>query len=461
MPTVTATQRHRDLLVKAVGQPILVMAGTPQTRNIPINQLPFRADSTFLYLTGCRTPGAAVLLDAEQHTLFLPEAPPDDALWHGPRPSLAEQAAALGFSRVRPSHELAASMAELSEPIATLATTDPSTNRLLEQLTRRPHNWQSAPGTDAVVDAVIALRSQLDSDELEAMRSAARVTDAAHRAAMAATRPGTTEAAVGALFDAIIASHGLTTAYDAIVTVRGEVLHNFHRVHTLRDTDLLLLDGGAESTTGYATDVTRTWPVSGRFSPRQQSAYEAVLAAQAAAIEMCRPGERYRTIHFAAARVLTRWLVDENLLAGNVDNLVERGAHALFFPHGVGHLIGLDVHDLELYGDRAGYAPGRTRSTQFGLNALRLDRDLQAGNVVTIEPGFYVIPEILGNADITAPFRSEFNPAEAQKWLGFGGIRIEDDVLVTSDSPDVLTDSIPKTVADVEAAMAEPVPAFW
>jgi len=460
MPTPAATLRHRTRLSETVGRPILVMAGTPRVRNIPINHLPFRADSSFLYLTSCHTPGAAVLVDGSEHTLFLPRPPADDALWHGPQPSIEEQGAALGFQQVRPTSELADACGALDH-IASLASTDPTTNALLEQLTGRVHDWRSAPGTGGLVDALIAQRSQLDADELDELRRIATVTTAAHVAAMAGTRPGGTEAGVGALFDGVIAAHGLTTAYDSIVTVRGEVLHNFHRTHTLNDGQLLLLDGGAEGTSGYATDVTRTWPVSGTFTPRQKAAYEAVLAAQQVSIDLCRPGVRYRDIHLASARVLTQWLCDEGLLSGSVDSLVERGAHALFFPHGVGHLIGLDVHDLELYGDRAGYGPGRTRSTQFGLNALRLDRDLAVGNVVTIEPGFYVVPDILHSADIVAPFKDCFDAGRAETWLGFGGIRIEDDVHVGKDGPEVLTAAIPKTIAEVEAAVAADVVPFW
>lgn len=460
MPTPSATLRHRMRLYDTVRRPILVMAGTPRVRNIPINHLPFRADSSFLYLTGCTTPGAAVLIDGDQHTLFLPRPPGDDALWHGPQPSIEERGDALGFAAVRPCTELPAACRSRTD-LASLASTDPSTNAVLQDLTGRPHDWQSAPGDAVLVDGLIALRSQLDTDELDEMRSVAQITAAAHTAAMAATRPGGTEAGVGAVFDAVISASGLTTAYDSIVTVRGEVLHNFHRDQTLADGQLLLLDGGAEGPSGYATDVTRTWPVSGRFTPRQAGAYAAVLEAQLHAITMCTPGRRYRDVHLAAARVLTRFLVDEGLLTGAVDGLVERGAHALFFPHGVGHLIGLDVHDLELYGDRAGYGPGRTRSTQFGLNALRLDRDLAPGNVVTIEPGFYVVPDILASEAITAPFRDCFRPDRAASWLGFGGIRIEDDVHVRDGQPEVLTHAVPKTIHDVEASVAAELTPFW
>ena len=430
------------------------MAGAARVRNIPINHLPFRADSSFLYLTGCTTPDAAVLLHDGRHTLFLPEPPPGDALWHGPQPSIEEQAQALGFEHTAPRRTLSEALQDLPLSPSTLATTDPATNRWLSVQTKREHDWKTDPGTPALVDALIQLRSQLDADEVAAIRAVARVTEAAHRAAMAATRPGRTEAIIGATFDAAIAARGHRTAYDAIVTVRGEVLHNFHRVHPLRDGDLLLLDGGAEGASGYATDVTRTWPVSGTFSPRQRSAYHAVLAAQRRGIEMCTPGVRYRDIHLEAARVLTRWMVDERILSGDIDHLVERGAHALFFPHGVGHLIGLDVHDLELYGDRAGYGPGRKRSDQFGLNALRLDRDLAPGNVVTIEPGFYAVPEILQTSSLTEPFADALDLDRAMGWLGFGGIRIEDDIYVTEGEPEVLTGSIPVTIADVEAAIA-------
>ena len=455
-----ATHRHRTRLSEAMGCPILVLAGAPRVRNIPMNFLPYRADSTFLHLTGCRTPGSAVLIDGAEHTLFLPQPPPDDALWHGPQPSLAEQARALGFSAVRPVRELVPHCSGRPD-LATLATTDPSSNAILQAITGRPHDARMALGTPALIAAVIELRSRLDADELAEVRQTAEVTTAAHRAAMAGTRPGAHEAGIGALFDAVISAHGLTTAYDSIVTVRGEVLHNHHRIHTLEAGQLLLLDGGAESASGYATDVTRTWPVSGRFDARQRAAYQAVLAAEVHAISLCHPGVRYLDVHLAAATVLTQWLVDEGLLRGSVSSLVERGAHALFFPHGVGHLIGLDVHDLELYGDRAGYGPGRTRSTQFGLNALRLDRDLAPGNIVTIEPGFYVVPDILHNEELTAPFHDVLDRARADTWLGFGGIRIEDDVHITPDGPEVLTAAIPKTIDDVEAAMAERVQPFW
>jgi len=281
------------------------------------------------------------------------------------------------------------------------------------------------------------------------MRTTAAVTDRAHRAAMAATRPGAHERDVAAAFEDVVLRAGLTTAYPSIVTVRGEILHNFHYVNPLEDGQLMLLDGGAEAASGYATDVTRTWPVSGSFTPRQRAAYDAVLEAQLEAIDRVRAGTRYREVHTTASLVLARFLVDEGLISGSPEDAVATGAHALFFPHGVGHLIGLDVHDLENFGDRAAYAAGRERSEQFGTGYLRLDLDLQPGMVVTVEPGFYVVPAILGDALLRERFATQVDFDAAASWAGFGGIRIEDDVAVTSADPEVLTGNIPKAVDDL------------
>jgi Xaa-Pro aminopeptidase len=272
----------------------------------------------------------------------------------------------------------------------------------------------------------------------------------AHAAGHKASRPGVRVAAVRAAMEHEILAADFTTAYPSIVTVHGEVLHSHDRSGLCHSGDLLLADVGAESDSGYASDVTRTWPVSGRFSPSQRAMYELVLRSQLAAIAAVRPGVRYRDVHLTAARTLCAGLVEEGILTGSVDGLVERGAHALFFPHGVGHLLGLDVHDLEDLGDRAGYAPGRSRSAQFGLSYLRLDRDLVPGMAVTIEPGLYLVPAILHSATLTGPLRDALHLEALDKFRDVRGIRIEDDVLVTEDGCEVLTADIPKSVSAVE-----------
>ena len=245
---------RRTRLQQAVEAPVLLMGNGVRARNLPMTHLPFRQDSTFLYFTGCTEPGAALLLVDGDETLFLPEPAPDDELWHGHVESLEDVRKRLGFQRVRPARELASAVAALSRPPMALALPDSDRTNALSALAQRPLQFGRVHGDDSLVDAVIEMRRVLSAEEHEAMRMAARTTDTAHRAVMAATRPGRHERHLRALFEATLAAAGLQSAYDPILTVRGEVLHNFHATNALEDGQLLLLDGGAESVHGYATD---------------------------------------------------------------------------------------------------------------------------------------------------------------------------------------------------------------
>jgi Xaa-Pro aminopeptidase len=233
--------------------------------------------------------------------------------------------------------------------------------------------------------------------------------------------------------------------------VHGEVLHNEHHHGMLEDGDLVLADVGAETPEGWAGDVTRTWPASGRFSSSQREIYQLVLAAQHAAIEAVRPGVRYLDVHRIAGKALLRGLIELGIYRGELHELYARGAAALFFPHGIGHLIGLDVHDMEDLGDAAGYAPGRSRSSAFGDRYLRLDRDLMPGMAVTIEPGFYAIPHLLENPGEVGDLESALDRAVLARYADVRGIRIEDDVLVTESGCEVLTSGVAKDPREVEA----------
>jgi Xaa-Pro aminopeptidase len=307
-------------------------------------------------------------------------------------------------------------------------------------------------GADAeLADVIIRLRLVQDAGALDQLRQSARATAAAHRAGMLATQPGMREAEVAATMRAAIMGAGMDLSYSPIVTVHGEVLHAHHHDGTLEPNDLLLCDVGAESVEGWATDVTRTWPVSGKFSPTQRDAYEAVLSAQHAALNAVTPGARYKQVHFASMLALTEALVELKILRGSPEALLAAGATALFYPHGVGHLLGLDVHDMEDLGDRAGYAPGRQRSPEASLRYLRLDRDLVAGMVVTIEPGFYQIPGLLSALDQGGPLAKMVDRTRLAQFADVRGIRIEDDVLVTDSGYEILTRDIPKTIGEVEA----------
>ena len=452
--------KRRAALAAALGdRAAVVFAGGQRSRNYPANVYPYRADSHFLYLVGAPMPDAALVVSGGRSELFVVPTDADDALWHGSTPSMAAIAKATGVDAVRPLGELANAVAALPDP-GTLPSADPITRAKQCNLLGRTWDPTRAPRvTDldardlGLADAMIGLRLRHDPAALEMIRGAVVATTAAHAAGMATTRPGLLEHDVRAAMERELLARGCEPAYGSIVTVHGEVLHNDVYQHRLGPSDLLLADLGGEHH-GWASDVTRTWPVRGKYSATQRALYEIVLQAEQEACAMVKPGVRYRDVHLHASLVLTRGLVDEGILRGDPEGLVERGAHALLFPHGVGHLLGLDVHDMEDLGDRAGYAPGRTRSEQFGLGYLRLDRDLEPGMVVTIEPGLYFVPAILESPKIAGPFIADgtLNKDALAKFADVRGIRIEDDVLCTEGEPEVLTAAIPKAVADVEAA---------
>lgn len=445
---------RRGRLAQALaGTPVLLAAGRARPRNYAANAFPFRAASHFLYFFGLSHPEAYGLFDGEAWHLYLPEPGPDDALWEGAVPTFAEISERTGCP-VKALGELPAALA--GRPVATLPTPDMETCQRLSELLGRPVRYGRLEGGDArLADAVIELRLRHDTAAVAELRLAAEATAAAHQAGLRATRPGVREAHVRAAMEAEFLARDVSPAYNPIVTVHGEVLHSHHYHHELKAGDLLLADVGGESPGGWAGDVTRTWPVSGRYSSSQRELYEVVLRAQRDCIAAVKPGVRYREVHRVAHLSLARGLVELGLLRGDTEELVAEGVTALFFPHGVGHLIGLDVHDMEDLGDRAGYAPGRSRSPEFGHCYLRLDRDLVPGMAVTIEPGFYVVPAILQDSKLTARVGDRLDRRRLEQLGDVRGIRIEDDVLVTDTGREVLTAAIPKDVAAIEAALAE------
>lgn len=437
MPSDVFKARRAALLSKLGTLPALIHAGHPRSRNYAANTYPFRAGSHFLYLTGLSIPGASLLLHQGQATLLVPKVAEDDALWHGPQPGSLVWQSVSGVDQIQEIPP-AQTPTSLSGPIATLP-------------------WPTAPSAaDRLLgQAMVDLRLTHDAAALHEMRRAARVTHEAHVAGMQAARtPGVSEAAIRAAIESRIIAHNFGLAYTSIVTTHGDILHTNRYDHLCQAGDLLLADVGSESDTGWASDVTRTYPIGGRFSPTQRALYAIVLAANEEAIAAAKPGVSYRDVHLLACRTLAQGLVDEGILKGDPGSLVEQGAHALFFPHGVGHLLGLDVHDMEDLGDMAGYAPGRSRSKQFGLCYLRLDRDLTAGMAVTIEPGLYLVPSILNNQALCAPFEAALDRSRLAHFSDVRGIRIEDDIVITTEDPECLTAAIPKQIDEIEALMS-------
>jgi Xaa-Pro aminopeptidase len=404
-----------------------------------------------LYLTGVSIPGAALLVEQDRSTLFVPRPADDDPLWHGTPPSPDELRARAGADEVRFSDAL--------EPMsaATLPVHDDETaawqSRILGR-TIAPRSGTLVEGDDArLADAMIDLRLRHDASAIESMRESVAITERAHHAGAKALHPGVREYVPRAAIEAEFISAGGCPAYGSIVTVNGEVLHMVDSPNPIKEGDLLLVDAGAEGPSGFASDVTRVYPATGKFSPSQRAIYDVVLEANRAAIAMVKPGVRYRDIHMRAARAIVEGLRGLGILTGDVDGLLERNAAAIFFPHGVGHLLGLDVHDMEDLGDRAGYAPGRTRSKRFGEAYLRLDRDLEPGMAVTIEPGFYRVPAILADESITKDVGNDLVRSALDRFADVRGIRLEDDVLCTGTGAEVLTQSIPIEAPEVERWM--------
>ncbi|MGM3304801.1 aminopeptidase P family protein [Anabaena sp. WFMT] len=453
--TLPETLRHRrQKLAELIDFPAILWSGGSSPRNFPANTFPYRANSHFLYFAGISLQNAAIRLEAGNLQLFIDDPHPSSALWHGETPTREEIAEQIGADDARPMAELA----DYLENAATLSVQDAATWTQQTQLLDRwvlPKNQPEGIDLD-LAKAIISLRLTHDEAALVELRKAAAVSVQAHKAGMAATPKAKLEAEVRAAMEAVIMGHNMTTAYTSIVTVHGEVLHNGHYYHSLQPGDLLLADVGAETDTGWAADITRTCPVSGKFSSTQRDIYDIVLAAHDACIEQIAPGVEYGEIHLLAATVIAEGLVDLGILQGKPEDLVKMDLHALFFPHGIGHLLGLDVHDMEDLGDVAGYDEGRKRSDRFGLSYLRLNRPLRPGMLVTIEPGFYQVPAILNDPKIRSQYQYLVNWERLEQFADVRGIRIEDDVLVTESGSEVLTVALPTQASAIEDLLEFP-----
>lgn len=439
-------RRRRARLAAALKRPLVVFSGHAPARNYATNPYPFRAGSSYLYFGGPPIENAALLIepgsDGDQGSTLLRQPPaPDDPLWFGELPADETLAVAAGLrpSRVVDADRLKSLLAD--REAAFVAPPCPQTLEWVAQLGLR-----SADPDE--LRAIVDLRLIKDEHELAAMRRAAEVSVAAHRAAIAATSPGRREADVAAAFMGVLCRRECRAAFSPIITIRGEILHAHGHRNVLADGALLLCDAGAEEPGGYASDITRTWPVSGKWGAMQRELYQTVRRALDAAVAACTPGTRYRDVHDLSARVICEGLVAAGLLRGNPDELVARTAHALFYPHGVGHLIGLDAHDMEDFGDIAGYAPGRTRRSEFGNKYLRLDRDLTPGMTVTVEPGIYLVPAIWARDELVEPLADVVNGGRVDALLRdrFGGIRLEHTICVRDSAaggPEVLSADLP------------------
>lgn len=451
---------RRKALARGVSSGCILLPGNDMVgMNYPANHYPFRQDGTFAYFAGIDRPGLFLWIDCEsgQECLFGVEPDLAHAIWSGPAPSLGEMAAASGMTRYGSLADLAGLCRAAERKGRAVHYLPPYQGdgvlRLSRLLGLSPDEVEAGPSRE-LIEAVVALRSVKSAEEVEQIRMAVALSAGMYEELMACLRPGVGEMELYGRMQGCLMSRGGREAFPMVLTRRGEVLHNHGHDHNLADGDMLLVDSGVCSPLGYASDITRTLPVGGNFTSRQRDIYEIVLRAQAAGMACMAPGTPFLDCHLAAARIVAEGLSDLGLMCGDPAAAVAAGAHALFFPHGLGHMLGLDVHDMESLGeDHVGYDAAFRRSGQFGLSGLRMARRLEPGFVLTVEPGIYFMPPLIELWRGQGRHREFIEYDALGEYLDFGGIRIEDDVLVTGEGMDVLSASIPKTVRGISECM--------
>lgn len=451
--------RRRKLLKKQVGRGILLFMGSEECpMNYPANTYPFRQDSSFLYYFGLDSPGLAAVVDVDDNKdiLFGDDIGIEDIIWMGHLPKMKDRAREVGVGRTAPRKafdDYVKKALSAGRPVHYLPPYRALTARVLGALLKIPHKDLKSKASGTFIKAVVDQRMIKSREEIREIEGALEVTRDMYLAAMKLAKPGRYEREISGAMEGIALSRGYRLAFPPIVTVNGQTLHNHYHGNVLTRGRLLVMDVGAESGMSYACDITRTVPVGGRFNRRQKDIYEIVLAGQETAIRSIKPGVMFKGIHLKAAGTMVRGLKDLGLMKGDADEAVAKGAHALFFPHGLGHNMGLDVHDMEDLGENhVGYNDSVKRSDQFGLAYLRMARELQPGYVMTVEPGLYFIPALVENWRKEKKHREFIAYDKVEKFLDFGGVRIEDDVLVTKKGRRVLGPPIPKTPGEIEKA---------
>lgn len=446
---------RRQKLATALSGEILLFVGNKHAAfNYEANEYAFRQDSTFLYLFGIDEPDFAAIIDNGEATIYADDPNLDDIVWMGPQISVTDKAASVGVTHTQPRKALATDIAKAIKNGRKVHYVPPyrgETTIEIAELTSQQPNAVKANASRQLIDAMIALRSVKEPCEIEELERHMAIGYEMHVTAMKMATEGTTEKAIHAAVDYASLRSGGQVSFPTICSVSGQTLHNHTYNGILRKGNLLLVDAGSESPLHYATDNTRTTPVGWKFSEQQKEIYQIVLNANNAAAQASKPGVTYLSVHLLAAKVIAQGLVDAGIMKGNVDDIVAEGAHAMFFPHGLGHMLGLDVHDMESYNDTlVGYDDEVKRSTQFGLSALRLGRRLQEGFVMTDEPGIYFIPELIDKWQSEKRFTDFINYNKLQHYRTFGGIRLEDDLLVTHNGARVLGKRIPITIDEIE-----------
>ncbi|HOX31213.1 MAG TPA: Xaa-Pro aminopeptidase [Spirochaetales bacterium] len=434
----------------------LFLGAEPSPMNYADNCHRFRQDSSFLYFFGLQLPGLAASIDLAtgKATLYADAPGPDEVVWTGPRPGPAELAAQAGIESVRPRPTLAAD-ARAAKALLWLPPYRAEGRDELAALAGIGAAEVAGRSSLPLVRAALALREIKSPAEIRQMEEAAAASVAMHRAAISGAQAGMREYEVTSLIAGAAYSAGCQLAFPIIATTRGETLHNLEDRNELKAGGLFLVDAGAETAEGYAGDLSSTFPIGRRFEGRQRDIYELSLAAQRAAAACVRPGVPFRDAHLAACRTIFDGLKALGVARGDTEEAIAAGAHALFFPCGTGHQIGLDVHDMESYGEVwVGYE-GQPKSSQFGLKSLRMAKPLKSGMVVTVEPGIYFIPALVERWKADPRLASFVDFAALEPFMAVRGIRNEEDWLVTETGGRALGPAFDKSLAAIEKLRAD------
>jgi Xaa-Pro aminopeptidase len=448
--------QRRKTLAKKIGSGIILLPGNAlSSMNYADNTYHFRQDSTFLYYFGLDMPSLVAVIDIDNNheVIYGNDFSIDDIVWMGPQPTITDLARKCGIQSSRPLADLSKSLKQAQQKgrnIHFLHPYRPEILLLLHNLLDFSTETIANKVSVELIKAVVSQREIKTEEEIREIEKAVNLTVDMHVGAMQMARPGITEAQIAARVYEIALAANCEISFPIIATINGQTLHNHYHGNVLKSGDLILLDAGAETEMHYAGDLSSTFPVDKTFSSEQKLIYEMSLNAHQAAVDALGKDIAFRDVHFAACRSIADNMKSIGLLKGDTDELLQKGVHALFMPCGTGHMMGLDVHDMENLGEVwVGY-DGQAKSTQFGLKSLRFAKALKPGHVFTIEPGIYFIPELIDKWKAEKQFNDYINWNEVEKFRNFGGIRNEEDFVITNQGVRKLGKSKPKTVKEIE-----------
>ena len=455
---------RRAKLKELVKSGIIILFGNNESPcNFPANgYYPFRQDSSFLYYFGLQRDGLVGVIDIDNdiETLVGNDIDIEDIVWYGSVNSMHDMAESVGVKNTAPMKSLKIICNDAMRQKRRIHFLPPYRHdikiQIFDLLGIHPVQ-QKESASMALINAVVKMRSTKEQQEIEELERASVIGYKMHTTAMRLTKPGVTEKFIGGQVDGVANSYGAMVSFPTIFSQHGEIMHGNPSMAELESGRLVLCDCGAETINNYCSDNTRTYPVNGKFTQRQLEIYSIVEACHDYVLEVAKPGVKYMDVHFAVCRLMTERLKELGLMKGDTDEAVAAGAHAMFLPHGLGHMMGMDVHDMESLDQiNVGFdTETRPRLDQFGTNCLRMGRRLEEGFVVTDEPGIYFIPALIDDWKASGHCAEYLNFDKLETYKDFGGIRIEDDVLITKDGCRFLgEDRIPYHPKDVEEFMA-------